>query len=232
MIAILSLLIITAISLLVVRVGSTALVMTGMSADSASFQAQSAFFGVGFTTREAEHVMDHPVRRRIIRHLMIAGNIGLTSVAASLVVSFVRVENLADGFYHLGIICAGLAGLWLVSLLPPVRAVIDATIRWSLARTGVAEPADYALLLRVRAGFGIAEIDLHAGHPLVGRKLKEIKLMERGVLVLGVTRADGSYVGTPTGSTMLEPGDQLTVYGKSADLRRAALAQAANNPPA
>ncbi|MDZ4851234.1 MAG: hypothetical protein SGI77_18250 [Pirellulaceae bacterium] len=45
----------------------------------------SAFFGVGFTTREAELVVNHPVRRRIIRDLILAGNIGLTSSLATLV---------------------------------------------------------------------------------------------------------------------------------------------------
>ncbi len=40
--------------------------MTGLSWDAASFQSYSAFFGVGFTTREAELVVNHPIRRRII----------------------------------------------------------------------------------------------------------------------------------------------------------------------
>ncbi|MDP4582910.1 MAG: hypothetical protein NWT04_03235, partial [Verrucomicrobiales bacterium] len=75
----LTLLVIVTISLIVVRVGSTALMMTGLSYDTASFQSYSAFFGVGFTTKEAELVVDHPVRRRIIRDLILAGNIGLTS---------------------------------------------------------------------------------------------------------------------------------------------------------
>ncbi|MCB1064424.1 MAG: potassium transporter TrkA, partial [Verrucomicrobiae bacterium] len=66
------------VSLVIVRVGSTALMMTGLSWDTASFQSYSAFFGVGFTTKEAELVVDHPIRRRIIRDLILAGNVGLT----------------------------------------------------------------------------------------------------------------------------------------------------------
>ena len=86
MTSIIALLVITLVSLLVVRIGATALMMTGISWDTASFQSYSAFFGVGFTTREAEMVVNHPVRRRIIRDLILAGNIGLTSVLATLVV--------------------------------------------------------------------------------------------------------------------------------------------------
>ena len=66
---VIALLVIALVSLLAVRVGATALMMTGISWDTASFQAYSAFFGVGFTTKEAELVVNHPVRRRIIRDL-------------------------------------------------------------------------------------------------------------------------------------------------------------------
>ena len=49
-----ALLIIVAVALLIVRIGATALMMTGLSRDVAEFQAISCFFGVGFTTNEAE----------------------------------------------------------------------------------------------------------------------------------------------------------------------------------
>ena len=90
MTAIATLLVIAIFSLLAVRVATTALTMTGLSSDTASFQSYSAFFGVGFTTREAELVVNHPVRRRIIRDLILAGNIGLTSSLATLVATMMQ----------------------------------------------------------------------------------------------------------------------------------------------
>jgi Trk-type K+ transport system membrane component len=60
---ILALVVIALVSLLAVRVGATALMMTGLSWDTASFQAYSAFFGVGFTTREAEMVVNQLIPR-------------------------------------------------------------------------------------------------------------------------------------------------------------------------
>lgn len=85
--SLLALLAIVFISLLVVRIGTNALMLTGMSLTASRFQASSAFFGVGFTTSEAEMVVGHEVRRRIILHLIIAGNIGLTSAMATLIVT-------------------------------------------------------------------------------------------------------------------------------------------------
>ena len=49
-----SVLVVLLVSLLIARVGTVALTVTGMSREAARFQARSAFFGVGFTTGEAE----------------------------------------------------------------------------------------------------------------------------------------------------------------------------------
>ncbi|HDG97569.1 MAG TPA: potassium transporter TrkA, partial [Desulfobacterales bacterium] len=56
MYALISLLIVIVVSIVIVRIGAVALEMTGLSRDLATFQAQSAFSGVGFTTSESEHV--------------------------------------------------------------------------------------------------------------------------------------------------------------------------------
>lgn len=48
------------LSFLIVRAGAVALMITGMEEKKARFQALSAFSGTGFTTREAESVVNHP----------------------------------------------------------------------------------------------------------------------------------------------------------------------------
>jgi len=73
-------------SILITRVASIALTHTGLSRESAKFQARSAFTGVGFTTTESEKVVNHPVRRRILLLLMILGNAGIIKGVASLII--------------------------------------------------------------------------------------------------------------------------------------------------
>src|SRR3954452_25540852 len=85
--AFIAVLITIAVSLLITRIGTTALVHTGLSREVARFQARSAFFGVGFTTTEAESVVNHPVRRRIVLWLVLLGNAGIVTVLASVVLS-------------------------------------------------------------------------------------------------------------------------------------------------
>jgi NhaP-type Na+/H+ or K+/H+ antiporter len=93
MLAILSLLVILSLSLLITRVATVALTYTGMSRESARFQARSAFTGTGFTTSESEKIVTHPVRRRIILLLMLFGNAGIVAVVTSLILTFVGEET-------------------------------------------------------------------------------------------------------------------------------------------
>jgi hypothetical protein len=213
-----ALMIITVLSLLVVRIGATALRMTGLSHDLASFQACSAFFGVGYTTRESEAVVNHPVRRRIIRDLIIAGNVGITSSLAAVILTFLNKQT-SDAFFTLGLIAAGLVAVWLLGRFRLVRHLLDVVIRWSLGRVGLLHAVDYDLLLRVGKGFGVAEVTVREGHSLVGRTLAEARVGGSGLIVLGISRADGTYIGAPGGSADIRAGDELTLYGRDKDVR-------------
>ena len=55
MVAVVSVLFILAVSLLITRIATVALQLTGLSKANARFQARSAFTGVGYTTSEAIH---------------------------------------------------------------------------------------------------------------------------------------------------------------------------------
>jgi hypothetical protein len=70
-IGIVALLSIPCLSLVITRVATVALTLTGLSEEAATLQARSTFTGIGFTTREAEYVVDHPVRRRIVVTFML-----------------------------------------------------------------------------------------------------------------------------------------------------------------
>lgn len=207
---------ITIVALLVVRIGAAALVLTGLSTDTARFQAYSAFFGVGFTTHEAELVVNHPVRRRIIRDLIIAGNIGVFSALTSVLVTFLR-EPEKGGLTDLHkalIIVSGALLLAFIAHLKPVRRLIDYSVAATLSRAGVLHPADYELLLRIQAGYCVSEVEIEADHWLVGSDLRHCGLSEVGLLVLGIARSDGTFIGAPNAATNILAGDVLTVYGR------------------
>jgi len=57
--------------------GAIALEITGMERSKARFQSLSALSGTGFTTSEAESIVNHPRRRRIATWLIFIGNTGI-----------------------------------------------------------------------------------------------------------------------------------------------------------
>lgn len=226
-----ALFVIAIVSLVIVRIGAIALMMTGLSRDVADFQSVSCFFGVGFTTNEAEMIVSHPVRRRIAIHLIIAGNIGLTGALGTLIVTFMSPDpdwfevvirdrlGVADHWQFWLKVLSILMGILLILLVFRVRLikhVIEAAIKSTLSRSGVVRAMDYETLLRARDGYCVSEYEIDPRHPLVGRTLEGVGLGHRGVLVLGIFRSDGSYVGAPDRTTRIHAGDVLTVYGKEA----------------
>jgi hypothetical protein len=202
---------IVAISYVIIRVATTALVLTGMARESARFQARSAFLGVGFTTNEAESVVDHPVRRRIAMWLMWLGNVGIVTVVGSLVISF------GGGHATLGklaIIAGGFAVFALVVRSPVVEKPLERLIQRALHRFGGLDARDYAGLLHVRGGWTIDELKIEEGDWIAGQALGDLGLRQEGILVLGIERADGSYVGTPHGKDVVRADDTLVLYGR------------------
>lgn len=220
MVAVVTLVVIAMVSLLAVRAGSTALMMTGLSWDAASFQSYSAFFGVGFTTREAELVVNHPVRRRIIRDLILAGNIGLTSALATLVATLVQNSSGIRPLLVVGGLVVGLGLLLYLTRVSWVQHAIDKTIQHTLERTGLVRVMDYELLLRIQHGFVVSEVDITAATPIVNQSLSQSRPWDHGVVILAVKTDGKANEGLPSAATVLRVGDVVTVYGEEHHIKR------------
>ncbi|MEP5938179.1 MAG: hypothetical protein ABJ239_07630 [Erythrobacter sp.] len=87
MAATLALLILLAGSLIIVRFASVFLRLTGLPDHVARFQSISALTGAGFTTTESEAIVNFPIRRKVIVALMLLGNLGLVSVASTIILA-------------------------------------------------------------------------------------------------------------------------------------------------
>ena len=151
---VLSLLLVIVVSLLVVRIATVALVLTGLSQPLARFQARSAFTGAGFTTSESEKVTQHPVRRKIIMLLMLLGNAGIVTAISSLMLSFVntRGENAGSWWLRLTALAFGVAVLWLVAHSKWIDTHMTQLIEWALQRWSDLDVRDYinSIILRTR----------------------------------------------------------------------------------
>lgn len=219
-----ALFIIAIVSWIVVQAGATAFMMTGLSRSVAEFQAISCFFGVGFTTSESEMIVSHPVRRRLAGHLIIIGNIGLTSAVGAFIITFtgserdfldvvMRTDEPASFMVRLIVIIIGVGLIAVFFRLGFVKRVIEWIVKSSLERTHAIRVMDYETVLRSDAGFAVMQVELDAQNEYIGRTLAGAKLGSKGVLILSIQRADGEHLGTPHPTSPLLEGDVLTVYG-------------------
>ncbi len=207
-----SLLIILTLSLLVTRVAAVGLMHTGLSREAARFQARSAFTGVGFTTGESEKIVNHPVRRRIVMLLMLVGNAGFITVISTSMLTFMTIED--DAGIKIGLLVAGLALLWLVASSRWVDGHLSRAISMLLRRYTTLDVRDYANLLQVGGEYRVTELKVGAEDWLAHRTLLDLSLRDEGVMVLGINRADGEYLGAPRGTTEIQSGDTIILYGK------------------
>ncbi|QDU59141.1 TrkA C-terminal domain-containing protein [Aeoliella mucimassa] len=222
MFAVYSTLIVFAVSLIVIRVATVGLAMTGISKDLAHFQALSAFTGSGFTTKESEDIVNHPVRRRIVMHLMLLGHIGVVLAIPSVILSFLDMggsdNRTGELSIRLAVLSGGLVLLLLLATSNQIERMMWGINTWAFKKLGSLELHDYTRLLRVGHDYVISKMQVHQGEWIAGHTLQELALNHEGVLVLGVERPTGEYLGAPRGSTRLQAGDCLVVYGRQESL--------------
>lgn len=214
-----SLLIVLMMSLIITRVATVALALTGMTQQSARFQARSALTGAGFTTSESERVVNHPVRRRIIMSLMLIGNTGLVLVASLLIVLLAGDEQIEarDRAMQIAYALGGLSLLYVAARSAWLERVLAGFIERILARHTDLPSRDYASLLHLAGGYRVVELEVEDGDWLAGRSLAQLGLSDEGILVLGVMRG-GDYLGAPRGDAVLEVEDVVMLYGRETAL--------------
>jgi hypothetical protein len=214
MAAVVSLIVVVTLGLLITRVATVALTMTGMSLDHARFQARSAFTGTGFTTSEAEAIVTHPARRRIVMTLMLLSGAGAVSVLGALVLSFAGVESPTGGLERAALIVAGLAALLWLARSQVVDRALRRVIEPLLRRFTDLDVRDYAALLHLRGQWRVAQVPVGEDDWIAARPLVELRLPEEGVAVLGVERAEGVWIGAPRDDLHLAVGDVVLLYGR------------------
>lgn len=223
--ALVALLVIFTLFLTVARVAAVSLEATDMSRITAQFQARSALMGVGYTTAESEDVLNHPIRRRIILWLMTFGNAGLIGAMGSFILAFLDTAS-EQTARRSGVLAIGIIAIYIATHLPWVTRAIDRVTRWALLRYTELDFTDYASLLRFKDDYSITELHARSDEWWAGRTLRDLHLTSEGVVVLGIRRANGRFIGAPTGETVIRAGDEVLAYGRGQLLHELAVRKA------
>jgi len=198
------------------KIATVALVTTGLSHTSAEFQARSALTGVGFTTRESERIVGHPIRRKIVLSLMLMGNAGIVTAITSLVIAFVHDGGSAlPRFFFLTL---GLLGAFLLSKSKWFDDKLTWAINAYLDKYKDVLNRDYIKLMQLSGEYMVTELSVEKDNWLCGQSLGELDLSKEGVLVLGLER-EGDFKGVPSKNITLSDGDLLVLFGRESSIR-------------
>jgi len=217
MYAVATFLVVATLSLVFTQLAAGALIATGLPRHVAKFQARSAFTGAGFTTTEAENVVNHPVRRRIVATTMFVGALGTPTLVVTVLVGFIAPGPGNTTERTLVII----SGLTLIMM-----SVINRPVQQWLARLGQQHVRNRLIphldehvveVCSVDDDFQVAVVrvigDLGAGSISLGGLDESFPT----VRVLGIT-SDGTFLGQPPADARLRDGDSILVFGRREDV--------------
>lgn len=199
------------ISFLVVRAAAIALMMTGLDRKRAVFQALSAFTGTGFTTKEAERVINHPLRRKIISWLMILGNAGIVTVIITATSSFINIKGSVLPI-HAAIMIIGVLVIYKIATSKGFIKRWESFIERKLIKLSHFEEEAVEDLLHFLEGYGLVQTIVKKGSPIAGLILSECKLCREDILLIGIER-DRKWIPIPKLQEKIQEGDKLVLYG-------------------
>jgi hypothetical protein len=202
--------------------GSIALEATGMERRKARFQALSALTGTGFTTREADDVVNHPSRRLIAGWLMFLGSVGI--ILFLLIILAILVIGIKPGTQLSPALIVALAIPPFVLIVLYWIGVLDKAgtkiVNW-MKRSAYFTPELSTRETVHQAGdYSVARLTIGRKAPEVGRKISNTSLAKHKITILAIERGDKTLP-FPEAKETVQAGDHLLCYGETAKISRA-----------
>jgi len=192
--------------LVILWAGAIALEATGMERSKAFFQALSALSNTGFTTRQAEDIVEYPSRRRIVSWLIFFGCVGITAFLF-LMILYVKAGIAAPSTTHIGLIVGSIVILIILVWTGFIRWLANGILK--LFHKG---PVN-AEMLHQSQDYGVARIKI-TEKDKAGLTVGKFK-----VTVLAIERGD-KVITSPKDTEPVQAGDYLLCYGKIDNLTK------------
>jgi len=212
-------LVVAVLSMAFTQMAAGALIATGLPPEVATFQARSAFSGAGFTTTEAENVVNHPARRRIIGTTMFVGNLGTPTLVVTVLVGFLA-PGPGNTTERTLVVLSGLAFAFLTIANKPAQRYL-AKVGQRQARKRILPRLEDRTneLFVVEDDFIVGSVRVADDPEPTVRSLRGMDQALPKVKVLGVRHGE-SFLGVPPVDVHLDVGDEIVVYGRREDIDR------------
>jgi hypothetical protein len=205
------LIIIIFIFFLIVRIATVVLKLTGMDDQTSRFQAISAFTGTGFTTKEAETILEDRIRRKTIVVLMVLGKVGIVSVIAGLFLSFGK-NNLTEDLWKAVVLLAFIFILYTITSLKGFSRALNRIIEKGIVARGFIGQKTMEELFHLPKGYGLTQLTITADSKENGLSLAKAGFIDRNILVLSIER-ENKLISFPHANDVLQEGDKILCYG-------------------
>ncbi|MCZ8524023.1 MULTISPECIES: hypothetical protein [Paenibacillus] len=194
--------------LLVLETAATLLITTGLDKRIARFQALSMLTATGFTTKESELILRHPIRRKIAMFLILFGVFSLAviiSTLSSILAQSFKIPQLLLLTVLLGVVLLFLKSKWITRKL-------KSRLHQHLEDDFALHELPLQEILYIDEDDLITEVCLHRGSAYIGRKAGEIAGKQEDLAILFIQRGL-SKLRKGSRDLTLHEGDLLMVYG-------------------
>lgn len=196
--------------LVVLWIGSLALEATGLDRPRSRFQALSALTGTGFTTTQAELIVEHVKRRKIVTYLIFLGNtavLGFIVLLVLYIIAGIEAPSPAVLAITIAVIVAIALAFWL--------GLID-RISNGFLKIG-RKPASHSRFtlegtLPTSSNRAVARIRVSSLETEKRVSIAETGLNADGVTILLIEH-DDEYIRDPLPDYKLQSGDIILCYG-------------------
>ena len=209
--AVIPIVIIVVIFFFIVRIATVILKLTGMDEATARFQAVSAFTGTGFTTAEAETILDDKIRRKTVVVLMVLGKVGIVSAIAGLFLSFGKGDLLAD-LEKAVILLAFIFILYKITTLKGFSRALNKFIEKRIVSRAIVRQRILEEIFHLPKGYGLAQLTITAKSNENGLTLAKAGFIDKDILVLSIERKE-QLIAFPHARDVIQKGDKLLCYG-------------------
>ncbi len=195
------------IVLLVIEISAILFSYTGLKKQISRFQVISMMTGTGFTTKESDLIIDHPIRRKICGFLILFG-------AFSLAVIISAISNLlADDFYTSKVaFIAALLFLLLITLkMPKVKDLFRQKFNTELEEKYELKDMPMKDVFLIDQRHTLEELTIKASSKYSSKPLNEL-IHNYDFTVLFIKRGE-EIIHKDLYNTNLNEGDILYVYG-------------------
>ncbi|WP_194192362.1 TrkA C-terminal domain-containing protein [Clostridium chrysemydis] len=210
MVLILTFILFLTIFLLVINFFTILFRMTGLPVQKARFQVISLLSSTGYTTKESETIVQHPVRRKLASWLMIISYVS-TATFISFFVRMLSDSVTSIGFFAvIAFFCIVVFLIYRTDSLEKIETFFEKVI----ASSNIWKKLNllHSNAITSNRGYGVYEVYVSADSFLVGKSIEKSGLKEMEIEVLNIDKGD-DFIKFATADYVFEPLDKLTVYG-------------------